>query len=294
MITLIDQYINHLKIEKNASMHTIINYNNDILDFWEFIQNNKGDFLNISHLDVRKYLVYLNEKKYAKSSVSRKLSALRSFYRYLLREQLINENPIKKVATLKQGKKLPKFLYPEEVEELINAPDTNTILGIRDRAILELLYASGIRVSELVTLISKDVDLQMGIILVFGKGAKERYVPIGKHAIYWLEKYVNDVRNQLLNKKSSEKLFLNYKGNNLSARSIRRIINKYVSKIALAKHVSPHMLRHSFATHLLNAGADLRSVQELLGHENISSTQIYTHVTKEKLRDTYINTHPRA
>lgn len=205
------------------------------------------------------------------------------------------QNPFQSVSTPKVEKKLPSFLYPLEVERLLNAADEKTALGQRDRLIFELLYASGIRVSELVTLKVNAINLSMGVALVFGKGAKERYVPIGSYALEAIRTYLSSGRPQLLaGKQDSGFLLLNYRGEPLSDRSVRRIVDKYVEETALHLSISPHTFRHTFATHMLNAGADLRTVQELLGHVNISTTQIYTHVTKERLRQVYDSAHPRA
>jgi integrase/recombinase XerC len=235
-------------------------------------------------------------QEYSRKTIARKLSGLRSFYRYLLREKMVENNPVKAVTTPKLPKALPKVLYQEEMLALLNQPDLNSPLGMRDRAILELLYASGMRVSELVGLTVDSLDLTVGVALVFGKGAKERYVPIGKSAISSLTQYLLEVRPKLLSKNQDEHnlLFLNARGGPLTDRSVRRIVDKYVNAAAISLKASPHTFRHSFATHLLDGGADLRSVQELLGHVNISTTQIYTHVSKERLRETYYNSHPRA
>lgn len=293
-----NQYIlefeGYLVIEKNASQHTIVNYLRDINTFVSFF-NGKGinSFEAVSYFDVRGYLAYLNEKKYSRRTIARKLSSLRTFYRFLVRENHIEINPFQMVSTPKLEKKLPNFMYQDEISELLEAPDISKPLGIRDKAILEVLYASGMRVSELVSLNLKSVDLIMGTALVFGKGAKERYVPLGSYAIRAIQEYLVDSRPKL-NPQDKDALFLNNMGTRISDRSIRRIIDKYVHKLSKEKKVSPHTLRHTFATHLLNSGADLRSVQELLGHVNISTTQIYTHITKERLQDIYKNYHPRA
>lgn len=290
------EFEGYLQIEKNASNHTISNYLKDIDDFISFLNSkNVSTFKDVNYIDVRGYLALLNVKKYSRKTISRKLSSLRSFYRFLVRENYLEINPFQMVSTPKLEKKLPSFLYPDEINQLLNAPNLNKPLGIRDRAIMEVLYASGMRVSELVALNIDSIDLIGGNALVFGKGSKERYVPLGKYSIEALTNYL-EIRDRfkLKNETDEKALFLNKYGGRLTDRSIRRIIDKYINYIANSKKVSPHTLRHTFATHLLNAGADLRSVQELLGHVNISTTQIYTHVTKERLQDIYRSTHPRA
>lgn len=290
------EFEGYLQIEKNASNHTISNYLKDIDDFISFLNSkNVSTFKDVNYIDVRGYLALLNVKKYSRKTISRKLSSLRSFYRFLVRENYLEINPFQMVSTPKLERKLPSFLYPDEINQLLNAPNLNKPLGIRDRAIMEVLYASGMRVSELVALNIDSIDLIGGNALVFGKGSKERYVPLGKYSIDALTNYL-EIRDRfnLKNDKDEKALFLNKYGGRLTDRSIRRIIDKYINYIANSKKVSPHTLRHTFATHLLNAGADLRSVQELLGHVNISTTQIYTHVTKERLQDIYRSTHPRA
>ncbi|GBF11670.1 MAG: tyrosine recombinase XerC [Tepidibacillus sp.] len=295
----IDQYLiefqGYLQIEKNVSTHTLQNYLKDIQAFTLFMTSKgKNTYQEVTYLDVRNYLALLNEKHYARKSIARKLSSLRTFFRFLMRENYLKTNPFKMVSTPKIEKKLPHFMYPEEIQELIDAPNLTKPLGIRDRAIIEVLYASGIRVSELVSLDLNSIDLVNGTALVFGKGAKERYVPLGRFAIQSLHHYIEDARPKLKPIEIERALFLNKNGERLTDRSVRRMIDKYVRGLSFSKKVSPHTLRHTFATHLLNAGADLRSVQELLGHVNISTTQIYTHVTKERLQNIYKNTHPRA
>lgn len=293
--TYLIEFQGYLVIEKNASKHTISNYLRDIDSFISFLTSkNIHSIKDVTYLDVRGYLSFLNKKAYSRKTIARKLSSLRSFYRFLVRENYLEINPFQMVSTPKLEKKLPNFLYPDEINELLAIPESTNPLGVRDKAMLELLYASGIRVSELVSLDLKSVDLSIGTALVFGKGAKERYVPLGNYAIEALKIYLEMARPKL-NKTTDEKaLFLNKEGGRLSDRSVRRMIDKYVQYLSISKKISPHTLRHTFATHLLNNGADLRTVQELLGHVNISTTQIYTHITKERLQDIYKNSHPRA
>jgi len=289
------EFLGYLQIEKNASLHTVNNYLRDIHDFEKFRSSlGQISYEQVDYLHVRSYLAFLNKKEYTRKTISRKLSSLRTFFRFLARENYIKTNPFQMVSTPKVEKKLPHFMYPEEMEELLRLPDLSNPLGIRDKAIIESLYASGMRVSELVYLDITSIDLVNGNALVFGKGAKERYVPLGSYAIKALNDYLDKARSQLLHHRLNNALFLNRYGTRLSDRSVRRMLEKYVHDLSSVKKVSPHTLRHTFATHLLNSGADLRVVQELLGHVNISTTQIYTHVTKERLQSIYKNSHPRA
>lgn len=301
MDLLLEQFLAYLKIEKNASSHTIEGYNHDILEFGEFIGKlqfvdmSKVNLNKVDHLHIRYFLADLQQRGLNKSTVARKLAALRSFFRYLMREEMIQVNPIMAIATPKTDKKLPNFLYYSDVQLLLDAPD-NSFFGQRDKAILETTYAGGLRVSELVGLNLSDVDFSLGYVRVYGKGAKERLVPLGKPALMALKDYIAQGRCHLEEKNPLKDfaLFLNKYGKRLSMRSIRNIVNNYVERVALQHKISPHSLRHSFATHLLEGGADLRSVQELLGHVKMSSTQIYTHVTKARLKSVYEKTHPRA
>lgn len=287
-----------LKTEKQASHHTLRSYERDLVDFFHFFRKQGKPLLvnEVTYLQLREYLTHLMRQEYSRRTIARKLSGLRSFYRFLMREKIVETNPVKEISTPKLAKLLPKYLYQEEMDTLLNQPDITAPLGIRDRAILELLYASGTRVSELVGLTLDALDLDVGVALVFGKGAKERYVPIGNEAIKSLKRYLEIARPYLFNKSREEqhRLFLNSRGGPLTDRSVRRVVDKYLVSAAVSLKASPHTFRHSFATHLLDGGADLRSVQELLGHMNISTTQIYTHVSKERLRETYNQSHPRA
>ncbi len=295
MEKLKDQFLDYLLVEKNASPHTISNYMKDIDQFISFIKQEAIEaFQAVTYLKVRAYLAELQKNEYAKRSVTRKLSALRSLYAYLLREEHIQASPFHSIRTPKLDKKLPKFMYLEEMEELLRLPDVTSTLGQRDLAILESLYASGMRVSELVGLHVSSIEMELGVALVFGKGAKERYVPLGDHAIVALKRYIQDGRTQLCKDINVQALFLNARGGRLTDRSVRRIVDKYVAQLSRTMSISPHTLRHSFATHMLEAGADLRTVQELLGHINLSTTQIYTHITKDHLQTIYNRAHPRA
>ncbi len=300
MYHYIDQFLLYLQLEKNASTRTIEEYQKDLfqgLDYFSAITGKKDEDLHpadINHHLMRGFLAALQSSDMARSTVARKLAAWRSFYNYLLREDFIDHNPLSRVATPKVKKKLPRFFYPEEVTKLLDAPD-NTPLGQRDKAMLETLYACGLRVSELVNLDVADVDLAGGYLRVYGKGAKERIVPLGSYAVEALKIYFNNGREKLLAKAHRvDAVFVNYRGERLTARGVRKILDKYLKKVAMERRASPHTIRHTFATHLLDRGADLRTVQELLGHVRLSTTQIYTHVTREKLRQIYQKTHPRA
>ncbi|WP_226534679.1 tyrosine recombinase XerC [Fictibacillus halophilus] len=294
---LVVDFLNYLMIEKNSSPYTIEHYEKDINDFTSFLKQQAIEgFAAVSYVLVRHYLVTLHEKKYARNTVARKISSMRSFYRFLNREKVVEQNPFAMASLPKKAKMLPQFLYEKELEKLFNVSDLSMPIGQRNQAILELLYGTGIRVSECCKLQLKDLDLFVEAALIKGKGKKERYVPLGSFAKEALERYITDGRKVLLEKteNKTDSLFLNYKGEPLSARSVRNILNKIIEESSLNIHISPHVLRHTFATHMLNEGADLRTVQELLGHSQLSSTQVYTHVTKDHLKKIYNNAHPRA
>ncbi len=251
---------------------------------------------DIDHNVVRLFLTDLYHQQLSRRSVSRKISSLRSFFRFLERENQVNKNPFMQITLPKSDKPIPEFIYMEELEKLFKVNDLSDPIGQRNQAILEILYATGMRVSECQGLLLENIDFSLNILNVQGKGRKERYIPFGHFAEEALRVYINDGRTKLLKKAHSltNTVFLNARGNPLTARGIRLILNKMVEKAALTIHVNPHKLRHTFATHMLNEGADIRSVQELLGHENLSSTQIYTHVTKDRLKSVYMKSHPRA
>ncbi|HEU5140178.1 MAG TPA: tyrosine recombinase XerC [Bacillales bacterium] len=296
-MTQLQLFVEYLQIEKNCSPYTVTYYRKDIEQFMSFMKQQTCDgFAAVSYADVRLYLSNLHEQGYARKTVSRKLSSLRSFYRFLERERFVEGNPFATAFSPKANLRLPQFFYNEELAQLFSVFDVSTPLGQRNQAILELLYATGIRVSECCGLTLHDLDLFIGMVLVRGKGRKERYVPVGSFALEAVEHYIHSGRETLLTKTEmpTDALFLNYRGGRLSDRSIRNILNDLMKKAALHTHISPHVLRHTFATHLLNEGADMRAVQELLGHAHLSSTQIYTHVTKDRLRQVYMDHHPRA
>ncbi|MBU4349406.1 tyrosine recombinase XerC [bacterium] len=298
----INSYISFLKNEKNYSNNTIISYKNDLIQLLNYLKSHKilevNDEQYINRSIMRKYIVHLKKSNYSARSISRKISTIRSFFNFLSREGIIKINPTINLITPKIDKKLPYFLYLQEINKLIEAPPQDTVSGIRDKAILELLYGTGIRVGELVNLNIKDIDFYEKTIRIFGKGSKERILPLGAPSIKATQEYVTKrnlfMKDIAINRNDLNALLLNRFGGRLSARSIRRIIIKYMKVAGLNKKISPHVLRHSFATHLLGGGADLRSVQELLGHESLSTTQIYTHITKERLKIIYKKSHPRS
>ncbi|OIO36205.1 MAG: tyrosine recombinase XerC [Candidatus Omnitrophica bacterium CG1_02_46_14] len=300
-----DKFLTYLKIEKNYSKNTLINYSLDLKGFYQFLDNKPLEELDV--IALRKYLVVLKERNLSKRSVARKMASLRTFFRFLIREGYLKKNPMSALRTPKLEKKLPMVLDENEVKRLIESPE-NDLIGRRDRAILETLYSTGMRVSEVVQLSTHEVDFIGGVCRVMGKGSKERLCPIGDHALRSIRHYLElrdedgttgSPRRLSQKKKANEgALFLNHSpnqsGSRLTDRSVRRIVDRYINKTCRRENISPHTLRHSFATHLLNRGADLRSVQELLGHENLSTTQIYTHVSTQRLKEAYDKAHPRA
>ncbi|MBY0120705.1 tyrosine recombinase XerC [Bacillus sp. S/N-304-OC-R1] len=292
----LNMFIEYLQIEKNYSQYTIEHYQQDINEFYMFISEQGISKLeNVKYFDVRIYLTKLFEKKLARKSVARKISCLRSFFRFLVREKIVSENPFALASIPKLEKRLPEFFYEEELKELFNACKSDTILGQRNKALLELLYATGIRVSECSNIRLNDLDMHLSTVLVQGKGNKQRYIPFGSFAQDALQYYIQHGRQSLLAKEApNDYLFLNSRGRPLTPRGIRHILNQLIEQSSLNGKIHPHMLRHSFATHLLANGADMRTVQELLGHAFLSSTQVYTHVTSEYLRSSYLAHHPRA
>ncbi len=296
---MMDKFFRYLRVEKNTSPLTVENYATDINLFRSFLTERfDGDFdwKQIGVLDIRAYLTLLNKKKYARTTISRRISSLRSFYKFLMRENYVEQNPFIKIRTPKLEKRLPVFLEELEINELLTLPRQNN-LGLRDQAILEMLYATGCRVSELTELKMNSIDLSNQYVLLLGKGNKERIVPIGNTCCQAIRQYLQVAREILVEKysaKAHDTLFVNSRGGPLTSRSIRRILDKYITQMALQKKVSPHTIRHTFATHLLDHGADLRAVQELLGHANLSTTQIYTHITTERITSVYQKNHPRA
>ena len=324
------EFLSYLKYEKHFSDHTAKCYGADLEQFAAFLlapsstgsdtqhrTSEEGSeswsqggavatasktetkleqlILNADVNTIRKYMAYLNEQQYSKSTTARKLATLRSFYKFLVKRNHVDSNPVTSIKTPKQEKKLPKFLEYEDVQRLLNAPPVDTWLGARDRAIMETLYSTGMRVSEIVALNMDDVDFLGEVIHIRGKGKKERLAPIGSSALQAIQHYIEFRNRRMANDSSfdSRVLFANKHGQRLSTRSVRRKMDKYLTMAGLDPAISPHTLRHSFATHMLNNGADLRSVQELLGHQSLSTTQVYTHVTTAKIKNVYDNAHPR-
>ncbi len=295
MQTYFSQYINYLKAERNASPFTIRNYRTDLNDFFHFLKiQNIESLHDINKQILRAYLLRLVQRGIVKASISRKLSAIRSFYHYLQREGLINSESILDISSPKIDKRLPEFLTLNEIKKLLESPDLTTPSGQRDRAILELLYASGLRVSELVKLDLDQVNLNTREIRVWGKGSKERVVLIGEPAAAALNNYITQSRPQFLISNKQQAIFINRYGKRLIERRVQKILEHHAKRARITKKVHPHMLRHTFATHLLDGGADLRVVQELLGHTSLSSTQIYTHVSKSQAKNIYRSAHPMA
>jgi integrase/recombinase XerC len=303
---LLTQFLEHLRYERNLSEHTLRNYQSDLEQFHDFLapvpagngKRAEPEMSAIDHITVREWLATLHVAQKQKSSIARKLAALRTFFQFLVREGLLEMNPAKLVSTPRLEKKLPKHLSIEEAVKFVEMPGLDTVLGKRDRAMLELMYATGVRVAELTKLNVGHVDYKNRLIRVTGKRRKERIVPFGEPALAALLVYL-EVRESLLDvapvsEREPEALFLNYQGTRITTRSVGRMVEKYIRLCAGRYDISPHALRHSFATHLLDSGADLRDIQELLGHARLSSTQIYTHVSMEKLIAVYDKSHPKA
>ena len=287
----LEEYLKYLKYEKRYSSDTVNSYEEDLVEFFNFLDKEDINVLKLTYDDIRFYLMELDSKKNKASTVSRKLSSLRGFYKFLINKDYINNNPFALIKSPKKEKKLPRFFYYNELEEMFNSIDITTSLGQRNRLILEVLYASGIRVSELVNI--KISDINDETIRVIGKGNKMRIARIGDYAKEILDLFLSDGYIEL-NKYNSEYLFLNNNGKRLTTRGVRYILDEIIKNTTINKKISPHMLRHSFATHLLNEGCDILSVQELLGHESLTATAIYTHVTTDRLKDVYFKCHPRA
>jgi integrase/recombinase XerC len=297
VINEIGDFLDYLTYERNVSGNTVTAYRVDLESFVGFLCNDyltmardQLDLRRVDHLAVRAYLAHLARRKLSRSSIARHLSAMRSFFKYLMREAMVDANPARTVATPKREKHLPSVMQPSDVALLIEQPDTSTPLGLRDRAFLELLYASGLRIAELVGIDIDDVELRARLVKVRGKGAKERIVPFGSKAEEAIRAWLT-ARDAPA---EEESLFVNYRGERITARSVRRLFDGYVRDAALRAGISPHTMRHSFATHLLNAGADLRTIQELLGHASLSTTQKYTHLNDWELMKVYRKAHPRA
>lgn len=293
IIDYYESFVQYLRIEKGASADTVHQYTVDIENFIGF-QDMPVSVLEVTHRMIRKYLSHLQAKGYARRSVARKLASLRAYWRYLEYEGYIENNPFQFVSTPKLDRKLPSFLYENEMQAIFDGIDPTGWLGSRNLALVEILYATGIRVSECTNLSISDVDMELATMLVFGKGRKERYIPVGSFAVEALTRYLNirEERFGVLSEK--DPLFINYRGGRLTDRGLRKVLNRVVDDASLTAKLSPHVIRHTFATHLLNEGADLRTVQELLGHTDLKATQVYTHVTRDRLREVHRQAHPRA
>jgi len=288
-------FMEYVRLERNYSNHTVQEYEKDIKQFLSFLDIEGVSELNeVEYIHARLYVTKLYEEKLARTSISRKISSIRSYYKFLHKEYNIPDDAFQSLFHPKKEKKLPHFFYEEEIRQLFEGNRGTDSLSIRNIAILELLYATGIRVSELTAIELRHIDSGYGVVRVMGKGRKERYVPVGDYALAAIDDYLVNSRPKLMKKTTHSFLFVNSRGEHLTTDGIRYILNQMLKKASITSTIYPHMLRHTFATHLLNNGADLRSVQELLGHSSLSSTQIYTHVTKEHLRKTYMNAHPRA
>ncbi|MHC4914595.1 MAG: tyrosine recombinase XerC [Planctomycetota bacterium] len=294
---LVDRYLEHLQVTRNASNHTRRSYAVDLNGFVDFLER-RGDLAGfpkeLTRTTVRAYVVALTEQGYSKRSTARKLSSLRSFFNYLVRTGILESNPAEGVRAPKLDRPLPKFLEVEEVERLMAAASGTGLWEMRDRAILETLYGAGLRVSELASVNENDLDLAAGLVRAQGKGRKERLAPLGRAAVGALARYLAAKHRAGLNGGGARPCFVNRRGDRLDVRSVRRLLDKYLAKAGLTHRASPHTLRHSFATHLLDRGADIRVVQDLLGHASLASTQVYTHLTTERLKAAYDAAHPRA
>ena len=295
MDKLITKFIEYLEYEKGYSKKTIISYEKDLELFNKYLKENKITNINkIDYNTIRKYLGYLHDEKYEASSVSRKISALRSFFKYNLKENIITNNPMTLISNPKKEKKLPKYLNYEEIEKLLNSIELDTKEGIQERLIIELLYSTGIRVSELVNIKIKDIKIHENQISILGKGNKERIVLFGKKAKDLIKLYMTTYKEYYKGNILNEYLLINKKGKQLTTNKIELIVKDALKKSALKLNISPHTLRHTFATHMLDSGADLKSVQELLGHSSLSTTQVYTHITSDLLRQEYLHAFPRT
>jgi integrase/recombinase XerC len=296
----IGSFLDYLTYERNVSPNTVVAYRDDLESFTAFLCNDyftvareQLELARVDHLAVRSYLAHLSRRKLSRASVARHLSALRTFFKWLVREGAVTANPARSVTTPKREKHLPAVMQTSDIALLLEQPDTSTTLGTRDLAYLELMYASGLRISELTGIDLDDLELRSRLVKVHGKGSKERIVPFGTKAEAALRAYLA-VRGELTDDPEQQALFVNYRGERITTRSVRRLFDGYVRKAALRAGISPHTMRHSFATHLLNAGADLRAIQELLGHASLSTTQKYTHLNDWQLIAVYKKAHPRA
>ncbi len=298
MQAAVQAFLRHLRIERNASELTLKSYGDDFESFYDYLRDRLGRIAEVEELQInllRGYVTYLHECEYARSTIARRLACLRSFFKYTTREGITSSNPAKALRTPRTGRKLPHFLTTDQVAKLLESPPANDVMGLRDRAMLETMYSAGLRVAELVSLNVSDWDREANILRVLGKGKKERIAPVGTYAAKALDRWLEmRVADPTAPPEERDAMFLNKFGRRLTTRSVGRMLEKYLQVTGLESITSPHTLRHSFATHLLDGGADLRSVQELLGHKSLTTTQIYTHVSTRRLRETYEHAHPHA
>ncbi len=290
----LSQFLNHLRVERNASPHTVSSYGRDLNQLADYLTEKEISLRRLDNVQIRGFMARLHERRLRKSTLARKLAAVRSFLQFCVKKKWLAENPARVVATPKQEKLVPSFLSEEEMAHFLEAPASTRPLDLRDKAILELFYATGIRLSELVGINLEDMNLSERLVRVRGKGKKERLVPFGRIAEEGLKSYLRTRSSFLKDKIGEQALFLNYQGERITARSVERIVDKYIRQTAIKRKISPHSLRHSFASHLLSRGADLRVIQELLGHESLATTQKYTHLDLGHLMDVYRKSHPRS
>lgn len=290
----IDRFLHYLAVERGLAENTLASYHHDLQQFASFLSERKAGVESTTAALIVDYLEGLERKGRKPATISRHLATLKSFYHFLLRERVINQDPTADLESPRLSRRLPRVLSVDEVEFLLGQPHTGRPAGLRDKAMLELIYATGLRVSELVSLNVGQVNLEMGVVRCLGKGQRERMVPMGSIAAYWLRRYLEQARPQMIRSSEDEALFVNHQGQRLTRQGFWKILKKYARQARLDAGITPHTLRHSFATHLLENGADLRVVQELLGHADISTTQVYTHLTRRHLREVYQRTHPRA
>lgn len=296
MTKMFHEYLDYLRYQKNYSQLTIESYHREICQFMDYLcQENIDDFKDVKYPFLRGYLMQLHNQKLSTTTINHKLTSLRSFYRFLQKEEYVNDNPFLLIESLKTPQKNPDFLYVDEMIALLDSIETNTSLGRRNKAMLELMYASGLRCSEIVSLTLKQIDFQSQILLIHGKGQKDRYVPFHDYACDWLKTYILEDRPVLMSVQHQEHdfVFVNKNGGRMTNRGVENVVDRVTQKYDATKKIHPHTFRHSFATHLLERGVDLRTVQELLGHENLSTTQVYTHITNQYLKEIYDESHPR-
>ncbi len=290
----VDEYMKYLKFQKGYSSLTIESYYREISEFIDYLKEESIDSLiKVEYYMLRGYLMKLHQKKLATSSINHKLSSLRNFYKYLVKKKYVKNNPFALIESVKTPKRNPDFLYLEEMEGLLDSIDTSNDLGVRNKALLEFMYATGVRCSEVVNLTLSQIDFSSQIVLIHGKGDKDRYIPFHDYAKEWLEKYITEVRSELTVHKDHQYVFVNNRGNQMTNRGVEDILNRLAYQYNATLKIHPHTIRHSFATHLLDGGVDLRTVEQLLGHSSLSTTQVYTHITKEKLKAVYHKAHPR-